>query len=304
MNHIPNMHVYNSERFIDLNRDKADEIITLEIKSSEKIKAQIILGVVGSKIKSPFSAPFGGPDINSHISYSTIKDLIDEIQSLSSDRSLPVEITFPPLFYNSELEKVAFGILNTPGIETMADINYHIGLCDRNEYLNRINRSARKNLNQAWKNNLTTILVPEDDIATKQTVYDILWQNRNSKGRELRMTFAQLQDTSSVVQIDYFLMKRKDKPIAAAVCYHVADGIVQVIYWGHLPESSHTRPMNQLAYDIFNHYHEHGIKIVDVGPASLDGTPDEGLCDFKESIGCVPTLKYRFRINPSTGINR
>lgn len=298
MNQLPNIHVYNSTEFIALNRNKADEIITLEIKPSGKTKTRISFGVVGNIIKSPFSAPFGGPDIDRHISFSTIRDLIDEIKSLSSKKECPVEITFPPLFYNPELAKVAAVFLSLPETETTVDINYHIDLCDKTAYLNRINRNARNKLNQAWKNNLTTISVSDDDIDTKRTAYDILWQNRHSKGRELKMTFEQLQATSSVVNIDYFLMSHEDKPIAAAICYHAADGIVQVIYWGHLQESSQTRPMNQLAYDIFNHYYEHGVKIVDVGPASLDGIPDEGLCDFKEGIGCIPTLKYRFRINP------
>jgi hypothetical protein len=67
-----------------------------------------------------------------------------------------------------------------------------------------------------------------------------------------------------------------------------------VIYWGDINGYSELRPMNYLSYKVFEHYHNSDIRIVDIGPSSEQGVPSYGLCNFKESIGCVTTLKPTF----------
>ncbi len=297
MKHPACIHRYNSPEFININRHKTGEIIEIDIKSGDNIKAHITLGKSGDALKSPFSAPFGGPDFDEHLSFTTIESLITELKSIAKDSGLPVEITLPPLFYNNQLSKLAGALLLRDDTEVYADINYHIDLTNFESYEATIPRSARKNLRQSSAHNLTTLLIDSDDDA-RATVYDLMQRNRAEKGRELKMSFSQLTDTSRIIPVDFFLMKSDDTPVAGAICYHVAEGIVQVIYWGHLSEYSAMRPMNRLAYDIFLHYHREGIRIVDIGPASIDGVPDPGLCDFKENIGSVPSLKYHFTIQP------
>ena len=47
---------------------------------------------------------------------------------------------------------------------------------------------------------------------------------------------------------DFFLLSLEDEPVAAALVFYVADGIVQVIYWGDLPAHAANKCMNYLAY--------------------------------------------------------
>ena len=87
--------------------------------------------------------------------------------------------------------------------------------------------------------------------------------------------------------------------MAAAMIYHVAHEIVQVIYWGDLPQARHARAMNHLAWRIFGWYAHNrpDIRIIDIGPASSDGIRNEGLCQFKLSLGCVETIRPTLLIN-------
>ena len=43
-----------------------------------------------------------------------------------------------------------------------------------------------------------------------------------------------------------------------------------------------------------NAYKEKGISLIDIGTSTVDGVPNFGLCDFKESIGCNCSPKINF----------
>ena len=49
--------------------------------------------------------------------------------------------------------------------------------------------------------------------------------------------------------------------------------------------------MNLLAYLLAEHYQQRNFKVLDIGPSSSDGIPSPGLCNFKDSIGCIVTPK-------------
>jgi len=74
----------------------------------------------------------------------------------------------------------------------------------------------------------------------------------------------------------------------------VAEETVQVIYWGDLPQFSEYKTMNFLSYNIFKHYKEAGIAMIDIGPSTEDSIPNYGLCEFKESIGCDINIKTEY----------
>jgi len=50
--------------------------------------------------------------------------------------------------------------------------------------------------------------------------------------------------------------------------------------------------MNYFSYKVFEHYYRKGLGILDIGPATENGIPNYGLCEFKENIGCTASLKY------------
>ena len=54
--------------------------------------------------------------------------------------------------------------------------------------------------------------------------------------------------------------------------------------------------MNYLAFSLFSYYFDKGLRILDIGPSTENGTPNYGLCEFKENIGCSVTLKYSFEL--------
>lgn len=281
-------HAYNFPAFIDLNRHKADDITTLTFGN----RAAITLCLKNGRWMSPFSAPFGGPDFSGYPSPEILDKIAGSLSALPGGASL----TLPPYFYSPYIAPLAIRLLNDSRFSVTAETNYHFDLRDLEDYRDRIPDSARKLLAQAERAGLRTEKIADDDTAAQLTAYRILDENRRAKGRSLSMTLDELHQTAKVIHTDWFITFHGDTPVAAAVCQNAGQWIDRVIYWGHLPEFSLLRPVNKLAFDIFSYYDMTGSHIVDVGPASLGGFPDPGLCRFKESIGCRPAPLYRFTV--------
>ena len=299
LNYPCTTHVFNSVGFSTLNEDKCDELRCLEFKD-HKPRMGITLGLRGSLLCSPFSAPFGGfvfanPDTPLEMVDKAVKSLI----RYADLHRLSLRITLPPAFYHPQLINKQIFCLTANGFRQIYnDVNFHFDLTSFEDYTTVLWRNARKNLQRARREPFVFKKAhnQEEIIAA----YNTIQQNRKAKGYPLKMSLQQVLDTINVVPADFFNLSINGANVAAAQVFHVADGIVQVIYWGDVPGFENYRPMNYLAAKVVEYYKKAGIRIVDVGPSSQFGVPSIGLCNFKESIGCKVESKFSFEYNPKS----
>ena len=54
--------------------------------------------------------------------------------------------------------------------------------------------------------------------------------------------------------------------------------------------------MNYFTYKVFEHYFDKGLKVLDIGPSSVEGIPNYGLCSFKENLGRTISLRHVFQL--------
>jgi len=289
-------HVFNKLDFNLLNAEaRGIEILCLGFKT-KKYKLGLIGGIVDKKLRSPFSAPFGGFSYSKEdISLETIDEALGLLlEYCRANLITEVELTLPPLFYEmSFISKLGNALYRKQFIVSRSDLNYSIHLDGSLEdYLKTIHHNAKKNLNIALTKAFSFFECKK--IEDKELAYDIIRRNREAKGYPLRMSYEAVQNTINVINADFFLVKLEQEAIAAAMIFHVTTGIIQVVYWGDLPEYSMNRTMNYLSYSIINHYQDSSIKIIDIGPSTENSIPNYGLCDFKESIGCRIYPKYSY----------
>ena len=287
-------HVYNSAAFNYLNSYKCDSVYYLFFKDS-KIRLGIILGQRGSTLTSPFSAPFGGFVATSDdIKLSQIDDAIKALLLWANEKSIEgIRIVNPPDFYNVNfLSKIHNGLYRAGFTNDNVELNYQFLSEKLNEnYQSSIWYNARKNLKRSLQFDLNFEKLLNEN---GKQAYDVIALNRQERGFPLRLTWEQVCETIAVITSDFFLVKKEGKSIAAAIVFHVAKGVVQVIYWGDLPEYAEYKTMNFLSFNLFKYYKEQGISIVDIGPSTENSIPNYGLCEFKEGIGCDISLKTEF----------
>ena len=288
-------HQFNSADFNALNEARCDQLLYLVFKDT-KNRLGIIAGVKGSALHTPFSAPFGGFSfIREDISISQIEAGVEALIQFAIDRKYgAIHYTMPPLFYQPGFNNKLLNIMYRKNFQVAAvDLNYEFNLQKfTDNYEADIWHNARKNLRISVKQGFDFIKC--ETFETKSAAYGVIKENRSRKGYPLKMTYEQVLKTAEVIPADFFVLKKESEQVAAGIIFHVAPGIVQVIYWGDIPDFANYKPMNFLAYSVFKYYKEQGFKFVDIGPSTEYGIPNHGLCEFKESIGCDISPKFSF----------
>ena len=289
---------YNTGAFNALNHYKCDQLYYLLFKNT-KIRLGIIVGLKGKSLVTPFSAPFGGFSvIDNRLSIRHIEKAVDALTHFCKEKELEsLSITIPPLFYNESFLTKVQQVLFQKGFslqDLYSNYFFHLNQILNNYLTEVLPANGRKNLTIALSKKMS--FGAGSTMEDIKTAYAIIKQNRNAKGYLLSMTEEEVLQTARILKVDSFFVEFEKQVIASAIVYHVSKKMVQVIYWGDLPEFASNKTMNYLSYKIFEYYYLKGFKIMDVGTAMLDGKPNYGLCDFKESIGCSIQPKCTFEI--------
>lgn len=289
--------IFHSADFNSLNSSNAEQVFYLIARSGGDSHG-IVIGKRGNTLFSPFSSPFGGIECTGKIDNGDVKEIIESLiffcQSLNVDR---LQITLPPTLYYDYGNFIPSSVyIDANCKELFTDQSYHLDLTANELFEEGLKRNARKNLN--------TGLASEHQFkhcissAEKETAYLIIEQNRKERGYPLKLSFQQLQNTGRVVPISYFTLIIEDNPAAAAVVYEVTPEIAMVVYWGHLRSAEPYRPTNLLSFYLYEYFKSKGFKVLDIGPSSERGILNEGLANFKLSLGCnvseKSTVYYEF----------
>lgn len=287
---------YNSAEFIELNRDKTDEIFYTAALEDESPRFIFAFGVRDDSAKSPFSAPFAIPvSLRKNPGLKNYDEALDSLEEFARlNHWKQIRFTLPPLFYFREelagwlnsFYRMNWKVMNI-------DINYALNLetVYSDDYVKDIiGFKTRRNLNIAIKSNLEILPCMNDDETLR--AYNVIAENRAGKGFPLRMSYEQVMNTVKLVGHEMFIVRHGHDDIASALVYRVSDDTAQVIYWGDRLNFREFRPINFLSYQLIQFYGSQGFSWLDIGPSTENSIPNYGLCDFKESIGCERDLKY------------
>lgn len=298
-----NPHVaFDTHAFNELNASKCLGVRYFVAQEEGKDKFGIIGGMSADGVfRLPFSAPFGL--VSSVKKHNGIRSWHESISAFvlflrSEGRCTGMQVTPPPAIYAPDTIAVIENALMQNGfsVDTI-DLNYHFDLSNFDEvaYEDKIDIKARQKLRAALKANL------EFHVATSERerdiAYEVIKRNREARGYPLRLSADDMKKTSGCIDIEYSYVTLDGAPIASAVVYAVTEDIMQVVYWGNMPDSEEYKPMNFLAFALFRHYRQQGKRQIDIGISTEHGAPNFGLCEFKTSIGCIATIKPTFALH-------
>lgn len=287
-------HVFNFAAFVELNSRKCERIHRLAF-SDGRVYAGIVFGECNGELMSPFSAPFGGFDVNREPTVGRMVDIAEALTDWLGGRRCI--ITLPPLFYSPALTARSAYAMQSIMARQKSLINHHLEVTDSRVYLSTIDSKARNKLKTGMKSDWKFCKLDSANPDDIERAYRIIAVNRANRGYILRMSLEDVVNTTPVVRAEFFILSINGLDIASAQVYPTAPGIVQVIYWGDTGECQGLHPMNLLAACMLDYYSRTDVKVIDIGPSGDFEGVNNGLADFKESIGCVPSLKFRYIIN-------
>lgn len=286
-------HPFVSEKFVDLNKKKVDQVIML-VEDNPNPSLGIVLGLKNGYVWSPFSAPFGGFHFkNELLSTNTIITFLEELKTYIVENKLKgIKLTLPPDIYSPTINAKFINSLNNESFKIHTiDLTSCVTL---ESFVNKFkNQKARQYLNQSI--NLGLKFRPLTDVNEKIAAYNIIKENREHLNRPIYMTFNDLEDVNKVWQVDYFIVEDKDnEKLASAIIYQSHQYIAYAVFWGDNEKGRSLRAMNFLIFNIWKFYKESGYKYLDIGISTENGIPNEGLIWFKESHDAITSLRYTF----------
>ena len=284
-------HIFNTPAFTELNRSKCEDIHYLSFHD-RKARLGIILGERDGIMRSPFSAPFGGFDTNDLERLEFFDEAAKLLATYAKECGKQIRIVLPPSIYGSSVAKSYSALLRAGAKVSHTDLNYAYELSRFEDYEAHLERSARKNFNQALRNGFQFEILDGNKPSDIARAYAVIRTNRQSKGFPLRMSLEDVLATAPIVSAEFFIQTHDGHDVAAAMVYPVRTDIAQVVYWGDDPAYSGLKSMNYFTYKVFAHYFSRDFHFLDIGPSTEEGIPNYGLCSFKENLGCTVSLKH------------
>lgn len=269
--------IFQSTNFLELNKNKVDELVYLSINKGESARFAVCFGVVEGIAKCPFSSPCGYPVmIKKNLSIKYYDEALEAIDYFAKNKGWnQIRFVLPPLFYaKEELTAWTNSMFRHNYAMQYVDVNYAFDLKKvyADDYEKNIQHNARKNLRIALSSGLELHECLEQNEIIE--AYGVIAENRASKGYPLHMSLEQVLSTIKIVNSNVFLVKKDNINVAAALVYTINNEIAQVIYWGDRPGYSELKTINFLSYNLIKYYGYRGYSILDIGISTVESEPN------------------------------
>jgi len=172
-----------------------------------------------------------------------------------------------------------------------ADISHEMEIASRTEFEDIINRNRRRVIKKGLGKGFEFRRLSRDFASH---VYTLIKRNRESKGYPMTMSYNDLDKQLTRFPDFYRLFGIYDNGnilIAAAVCVMIKESYMYVLYWGDDENRNEYSPVTLLAKGIYYTCIEDKISWLSVGRSTLKSFPNEGLVNFKESLGFKPIIQ-------------
>jgi hypothetical protein len=246
--------------------------------------------VEGNHAFSPLKASFGG------FQYQGIPDLVkvrhvleNALDWMEKKRMSSFVLGLPPDAYTPEFHLKLMPLLVSLGFHLQwQDLNFHLDI-DR-PFSQHLSKSARWKRNKALREGYRFCFMPEPDW---DQAYSFLMESRVRKGYALSMSREGLEFAFKE-NPDLFRMAGVFKSgicAALSVSIRVSDEIEYVFYTADSLEHRKRSPVILLHEGLYSAAGFDGVKLLDLGTASLKGLVNNGVATFKRGLGGVGSLK-------------
>ncbi len=286
--------IFNTFRFFELHRNSGSHYLRVIEKNSAKI-----LGVFhGSKdeggvYKSPARGTFGGFEIFCR-EVDFIESFVGAVdEHIGAQQCAEAFIAERPLCYDEQAGTLVQNALVAHGYTVRyADIDHFIPI-DPSPLIDKMEHNNQKRFRKCLRDGFAARRASPDEF---RTVYDVIAENRRSKGYPISMTYRQIDEMVQVFPNDmhFFAAHRDGTIVAGSICLKVSQDVLYVFYWGDLPGHETYSPVTVLADTIYRFAQMNGFRILDLGTSTLQGSPNEGLGRFKKNLGAKETPKITY----------
>ena len=239
---------------------------------------------------SPLRGTFAGIDCDEDFDICQfLNALKSEIDKMSIDSVILKSC--PSYFYDHQIKSIKSVFFNTK-IE-FTELNYHFELIDAT-IDNHFNKTKAKQLRRLYRDGFEFSRIENPNIAD---IHDFIQAARNRRGHPMTMTTDEFEQNCSALSDKYlfFCVKYKDKIAALSVCVKLGKGVLYNFYSADNDEFLNNVPMVMLNAGMYEYAFQNQYNILDLGISTYKGIRNEGLIQFKKSLGAIETEKHVLR---------
>ncbi|HTI34463.1 MAG TPA: GNAT family N-acetyltransferase [Miltoncostaea sp.] len=288
--------LFNRDAFHALNLRPGQRVVRIDHHDGGRLVGSLVGVRDGDVVSCGHSAPFGGPDLvrDAETAANVCALLARAVGELDADGVRTVRVKARPAFYSGSETTVQFALLNLGFRVEACDLSFHIDLdplAGIDDYVAMLRSPARRALRHGLAEPFA--LREAADEGDWAMGYGLLAANRAAKGRTLALDAGYVRAVRDAFpgRIRMAILEHAGVPCAAALTYRVMPARELVVYWGDAGHELPRSPMNVLAHALVARSLEEGVRSLDTGPSSIDGVPDQGLIQFKRSIGAREDLR-------------
>lgn len=300
-----NLLFYDSDHFQMYHQRFAEEVNQLIVTKEGNILGHCTIGTNKDALLMPYSAPFSMVYMKDRYRMADLKGMVTGIEEYARQMNhKTVSITLPPAIYGQNKINDLSSVLWSHGWRvSKLDINHHFDLTeytDKQQHLEKLPHMTRKNYRKGLKFQLKFRELPLESFACG---YQVIQKNRSERGYPLKISQKHMEALLNMEQLRArcFLVEWETIPIASAFVFDITKDVSQVIYWGDIPSYREMSPITFLAIELFDFYAKLNKRILDIGPSSDVGIINEGLADFKKTLGCSTSVKLSFQFSCNAG---
>ena len=291
--------IFNTPSFCSLNSYKVNEIKYIVIKSENKPRFGMIIGISDGHVSCPFSAPYSYPvpmrRLEKIENYDAAYKIFERFCIENGYKT--IRFVLPPLFYDEHILSTWISVFYRYNFQMInLDINFASRINGRKQsgqLSDSFSSQARKHINKAIRDGM--IIKECVTEADYKTAYDIVKLNHEYKHRPVHMSFSELLNTFEIVKHSAFVAYIDETKLASMILYEVNSSVVLCVYSGIMPDCNTDGAMDYLAYSVSQYYEERGFCFIDRSIGTENSIPNYGLCNFKESIGTQRSIKCSFK---------
>lgn len=287
--------IFHTNAFFQLHKNENCHFFSFY--KDEKLVATIhVCEIEKGVFQSPFRGTYGSFAFEQDADYQTIQEVISAFVAKLKNQYFAQKIILKnaPIAHNQHQNTLIFNILyNLKFSITLQEVNHTLNIDDV-PLFEKMKRNNKKRFKKCEREGMIFEQVYEESQARK--VYDVIVENRMSKGYFVSMSFEQIMQMKAIFPNDiYFFQTRLDNEISASsICIRLNSNILYIFYWGDKPGFEQYSPVVFLAEGIYRFAQHHHFNLLDAGTSSLNGILNAGVANFKEGLGFIASSKLVF----------
>jgi hypothetical protein len=294
----PDAHLclFNTEAYHGLNLGPGHAYVRLDHSEDGRLVGTLAGVLEGDTLECGWRAPFGGLDLvdadeRAGAVVEMVRSLCERARQSGARR---LRVKCRPAYASRQEAVIQFALLAQGFAVESAELSLGINLsadASTEDYLAGFGGEARRKLRRALAKNLDWREAESDqDWAQAWTIFEA---TKARHGARMRFGLAHLRALAArfPAAVRVSVLRSGEEAVAAAAVYTVLPGLDYLAVLGQTEASLKDSPMFLVARRMVEDALGHGSHVIDLGLASTDQAPDDGLIRFKRKIGGEPALR-------------